>query len=34
MVEINQGKGMSMKDLDPKEKRRARLKPNDELEKV
>ena len=34
MVEIDQGKGMSMRDLNPPEEWRVTLKLNDELEKV
>ena len=34
MVEINQNKKMNIRDLDPRKERRARLEPNDELEKI
>ena len=34
MVEIDQSKGISMRDLDPCEEGRARLEQSDEMEKV
>ena len=34
MVEIDQDKGIGMRDLEPWEEGRARLKPNDGFEKV
>ena len=34
MVVTSQNKSMSMRDLDPREERRARLEPNDELQKI
>ena len=34
MVEIDQSKNMSMRDLDPKEEGRMRPEPNDELQKI
>ena len=34
MVEIDQLKKMNMRDLDPKEERRVRPEPNDELQKI
>ena len=34
MVEIDQNKSMSMRDLDPREDERARPKHNDELQKI
>ena len=34
MVEIDQGRRMNMRDLDFREEGRARLEPNDELQKI
>ena len=34
MVEIDQGRKMDMRDVDPKEEGRARLEPNDDLQKI
>ena len=34
MVEIDQGRKMDMRDVDPKEEGKARLEPNDDLQKI
>ena len=34
MVEVDRSRKMNMRDLDPREERRARPNPNDELQKI